>query len=52
MGKSTWRSSETDEETAQRNEKYHKHYISKWGNEVARTYLNSDCLIHNLFQNS
>jgi GT2 family glycosyltransferase len=39
MGKSTWRGGETEDEISERNKKYSKHFISKWGKEMASYYL-------------
>jgi len=40
MGKSTWRGSETESETLERDTKYQQYFISKWGDDVANEYLN------------
>lgn len=38
-GKSTWRGGETKEEIEKRNQKYHQHFVSKWGAEAAKELL-------------
>ena len=46
MGKSSWRGTETENETNERNSKYREYFISKWGKEIADEYINMN---HNDF---
>jgi hypothetical protein len=41
MGRSTWKGGESEQESIQRDQEYREHFISKWGQEAADTYLDT-----------